>query len=67
MRRLGFPKRFMTLTGICHCSGGFLTGWGSFAVKPSRDTAEEVRALTNFEMTGALRDREEREMAVFGS
>jgi hypothetical protein len=28
--------------------------------------AEEVRALTNFEVTGALRDREQREMAVFG-
>jgi hypothetical protein len=35
-------------------------------IKGYRNMAEEVRALTNFEMTAALRDREEREMAVFG-
>jgi hypothetical protein len=28
--------------------------------------AEEVRALTNFQVAAALRDREEREMAMFG-
>jgi hypothetical protein len=35
-------------------------------IKGYRNMAEEVRALTNFQVAAALRDREEREMAMFG-
>ncbi len=35
-------------------------------IKRYRSMAEEVRALTNFQIAATLRDREEREMALYG-
>ena len=35
-------------------------------IKQYRNMAEEVRALTNFQIAATLRDREEREMAIYG-
>jgi len=35
-------------------------------VKQYRNMTEEVRALTNFQIAATLRDREEREMALYG-
>lgn len=35
-------------------------------IKGYRNMAEEVRALTNFQIAATLRDREERETAIYG-
>jgi hypothetical protein len=35
-------------------------------IREYRNMAEEVRALTNFQIAATLRDREEREMALYG-